>query len=228
VILSSLALVLTIALVPPVTRRAGSNSPNRAGSAFAPAVLATLGVGLLIIGGQFTALTYIEPFLTRVTGVSGAAVSAFLLAFGVATAAGTFVGGWAADRSAAGTLIVANAAVIVALGLLYAVSADGVLVVLALIAWGLVGFGLVSTALQLRVISLAGPGGDLAASLGASAANAGIALGALTGGIVVAHQGVRDVALVGAVICIVALPATIATRRLRPVTSNRHDSATTV
>jgi predicted MFS family arabinose efflux permease len=50
-------------------------------------------------------------------------------------------------------------------------------------ALGLVGFGLVSTALQLRVIELAGRGCDLAASRGASAANAGIATGALVGGL---------------------------------------------
>jgi DHA1 family inner membrane transport protein len=68
-------------------------------------VLATLGVGYLII----TALTYLAPFLDRVTGISGGAISAGLLAFGLATAAGAFASGRAADRSAGGTLIAANA-----------------------------------------------------------------------------------------------------------------------
>jgi MFS transporter, DHA1 family, inner membrane transport protein len=63
---------------------------------------------------------------------------------------------------------------------------------------------------------LPGSGGDLAASLGASAANAGIATGALVGGQVVAGRGVREVALAGALILLLALPATIAARSLRP------------
>jgi hypothetical protein len=45
------------------------------------------------------------------------------------------------------------------------------------------------------VIGLAGRGGSLAASLGASAANTGIAVGALVGGQVLAILGAREVAL---------------------------------
>jgi MFS transporter, DHA1 family, inner membrane transport protein len=224
VFLGSVALALTAAVVPSVGGRNGSSTSEATRSAIAPPVLATLGVGLLIIGGQFAALTYVEPFLDRVTGVSGGTVSGFLLAFGAATAVGTFAGGRAADRSAAMTLIAADAAVIGVLGLLYVVGPEPVLVGLALVAWGLVGFGLVSTALQLRVISLAGTGGDLAASLGASAANAGIAIGALVGGQVVAHQGARDTALAGAAICLLALPAAIATRKLHPAAAPAHDA----
>lgn len=165
VIIGVITLGLTLAIVPPIRSRPAGDLANAAGSAFAPPVLATLGVGLLIIGGQFTMLTYLEPLLARVTDVSGGTISAFLLAYGVATAVGTFVGGRAADRSATATLIAANAALIAVLVALYAVAPDPALVVLVLIAWGLVGFGLVSTALQLRVISLAGSGGDLAASV---------------------------------------------------------------
>lgn len=215
-LIGAFALALIIALVPQVRGRSEASLTSIARAAFGVPVLATLGVGLLIIGGQFTALTYLEPFLVRVTGASGGTISAFLLAFGVATAIGTFASGRAADRGAAATLIAANAAVIVVLGVLYVVGSEPGLVVLVLVAWGLVGFGLVSTALQLRVIKLAGAGGDLAASLGASAANAGIALGALAGGQVVTLQGVHVTMLAGAVICLFALPATIATRRLQP------------
>src|SRR5688572_18940383 len=187
VILGATALALVTVFVPRVARRGRGGLGEQARSVLTFPVLATLAVGFLIIGGQFTALTYLSPFLDDVSGISGQAISAFSLAFGLATAAGAFVSGRAADRSASGTLIAANAGLALALAALYLVGPRPVLGLVALVGWGLVGFGLVSSALQLRVISLAGPGGDLAASLGASAANAGIAAGALVGGQVVAH-----------------------------------------
>ncbi len=78
----------------------------------------------------------------------------------------------ARPTGASGTLIAANIGLALALSALYLVGPTPVLALVALVGWGLVGFGLVSTPLQLLVISIAGPGGDLAASLGASAANA--------------------------------------------------------
>ena len=218
VIVGGVALALVLGSVPRVEAKGDGRLVGEARSALTFPVLAILGIGFLVIGGQFTALTYLAPFLDQVTGVSGGAISAFLLAYGVATAAGAFASGRAADRSASGTLIAANAALVVMLAALYGVGPVPALTALALVGWGLVGFGLVSTAIQLRVIALAGEGGDLAASLGASAANAGIAVGALVGGQIVADVGIREVALVGALILLLSLPVTIAARALRPST----------
>jgi MFS transporter, DHA1 family, inner membrane transport protein len=215
-LLAALVLAFTIVLMPPVTAHAGGRFIDQARAALAPRVVAMLGVGFLIIGGQFTALTYLTPFLDQITRVSGGAISALFLIYGIAIAAGTFAGGWAADRSATATLFAASLVTAAALGVLFL---DGEVLALSVVAmgiWGLVGFGLVSTALQLRVISLAGPGGDFAASLGASAANAGIAIGALVGGQVVEHQGVRHAMLTAAAILLISLPATLATRSLQP------------
>jgi MFS transporter, DHA1 family, inner membrane transport protein len=216
VVLGSIALGLVLATVPPVAPRGSGRVGEEARSALTFPVFAILGIGFLIIGGQFTALTYLAPFLDEVTGISGGAISAVLLAFGIATAAGAFASGRAADRSASRTLIAANVGLTAMLLALYLVGTVPALAVLALVGWGLVGFGLVSTVLQLRVIALAGPGGDLAASLGASAANAGIAIGALVGGQVIANVGVRETALAGALMLLACLPATVAARSLRP------------
>jgi DHA1 family inner membrane transport protein len=216
VVLGTVALGLVLLFVSRVEPRGSGGIGDQASSVLTLPVLATLGIGLLIIGGQFTALTYVSPFLDEVTGISGGAISVVLLAYGIATAVGAFASGWAADRSASQTLIAANAGLTVMLAALYLVGTVPALTVLALVGWGVVGFGLVSTALQLRVIALSGPGADLAASLGASAANAGIALGAVVGGQVVADVGVRETVLVGALILLACLPATLAARSLRP------------
>ena len=99
-------------------------------------LITAYALGIAIGAPLLTAFTYLTPFLGGVTGVSGGLVSVFLLVFGLAAAAGTLLGGRAADHSATTTLLVAN---IVLLGALYLVGATPVLVLFALAAWGLAG-----------------------------------------------------------------------------------------
>jgi DHA1 family inner membrane transport protein len=65
-------------------------------------------------------------------------------------------------------------------------------------------------------MSLAGPAGGLVASLPASAASAGIALGSTASGAAYAVAGPSAVILTGMVIALGALALAVATRRLRP------------
>jgi MFS transporter, DHA1 family, inner membrane transport protein len=212
------ALLALLRAVPAVPAAGGAGSAAvQARHAFAPPVLAVLGTGLLLLGGQYAVLTYITPFLQERTGVSSGAVSAFLLAYGAAAAVGVFAGGWAADRSATRTLQLGTAALVVALGLLHLVATVPVLVVVVLVVWGVVGIGLVPS-VQYRVLDLAGPGRDLAATLPASALNAGIALGALAGGWTLDAYGAGGPVITGLVVCALALPAAWATAALRPTT----------
>jgi DHA1 family inner membrane transport protein len=173
-----------------------------------------LGLGFLVFAGQYVAFTYIAPFLERVTGISGGLISVFLFAYGLATAVGVFAGGRFADHDASRTLIVGNTVLIMALGALYLVGTNPILVVALLVVWGVFGLGLVPS-LQYRVVSLAGPGRDLAAALPASAFNAGIAAGALAGGRVIANHSLPSVFLVALAICAVALLVAWVTRLLR-------------
>ena len=63
---------------------------NQARYAFAPRVIAVLGLFFLEFASVYAALTYIVSVLEGVTGISGAPISVFLLAYGVATAVGSF------------------------------------------------------------------------------------------------------------------------------------------
>jgi DHA1 family inner membrane transport protein len=213
--LGVVALAAIAALVPRVDNRGAGGLRAQAPHALAPRVLALLGVGFLVMGGEFAALTYLTPFLEQTTGISGSLVSVFLLAYGIANAAGTFLGGRAADRNASLTLATATIVVVGALVLLYLGGSAVALAVIALLVWGLVGFGLVPS-LQYRVVSLAGPGGDLASTLPASAVTGGIAVGSLIGGWAVARHGPSAAVLVVVINCGIAGPAAIATRWLTP------------
>lgn len=217
-VLGVCALVAAIMFVPKVTTTRSSGLLSQARYAFAPRVILVLLVGFLIMGGQFAALTYLAPFLASVTGIAGSTIGTFLMVYGAATTVGAFAGGRAADRSASGTLLIANILLVGALVGLYSMGEQPLLVAIGLALWGVIGFGLVPS-LQYRVVSLAGPGADLASTLPASAVNAGIAIGALLGGRALAEYGAEGAIIGGACMCALAAPLTWATMYLKPPTA---------
>jgi DHA1 family inner membrane transport protein len=207
----ALAAVLTLVPKVPGTR---AGVADQARHAFAPRVLAVLTLLLLVFAALYSVLTYVVPFLETVTGVSGAFVSLFLLVYGAATAVGSIGGGRFADGDAARTLVVATAGVTVCLLALRLVGGSPAVVAVVLAALGLVATGMVPS-LQYRVVELAGPGGTLAQSLPASAANIGVALGSLAGGATIGNLSIAATTLTGAGFAVVAAAVAVATRRLR-------------
>ncbi|WP_197093790.1 MFS transporter [Nonomuraea sp. SBT364] len=214
VALTVIALIATLALVPAVPST-GRGAAGQARHAFAPRVLAVLGLTLLLYAALYAALTYVVPFLQDVTGVSGALISVFLLAYGAATAAGSFSGGRFADTNAARTLVVGTAGVALSLLALYLIGATPALAALALLALGLF-VGAMTPSLQYRVMSLAGPGGALAQSLPASAVNVGIAFGSAAGGMAIGSHTASSAVLTGLIIAVIVFPVALATSFLKP------------
>lgn len=215
VVFTVLTLVAALAVLPSVVS-AAAGAGDQARYAFAPRVLAMLFLQFLVFASVYSTLTYIVPFLEGVTGISGALVSVFLLAYGVATAVGSIAGGRFADQNAARTLIVATIGTSVALLALYFVGSVAFLVALVMLAWGLFALGMVPS-LQYRVVSLAGPGGALASSLPPSAANLGIAVGSVAGGMAIDRTTTASsVVITGLVIAVISIPVAWATGFLKP------------
>ena len=104
--IGALVLVAAFLVLPSRPTPADSGALGQARYAFAPRVLGVLAFAMLVFAGIQSALTYLVPFLDQVSGVSGSAVSVFLLAYGVATAVGSFGGGRFADANAARALVV--------------------------------------------------------------------------------------------------------------------------
>jgi DHA1 family inner membrane transport protein len=203
-VLAVAALIATAALVPSVPST-GDGAASQARHALAPRVLAVLGLTVLLFASVYAALTYIVPFLQTVTGISGGMVSVFLLAYGGAAALGSFGGGRFADANAGRTLIVGSIGVAACLLMLYVVGTIPVLVAVALLGSGVFAMGM-APSMQYRVVSLAGPGGQFAQSLPASAANVGIALGSLAGGVAVGGFSASAAVITGLVIAATAVP----------------------
>ncbi len=218
-VLAVAAFIATLALVPSVPSTGGA-AGNQIRHAFAPRVLAVLALTFLMFSSLYAALTYIVPFLQTVTGISGGLISVFLLAYGVATAVGSFGGGRFADTNAARTLIVGTTGVAVCLLALYLVGTIAVPVALVLLASGGFAMGM-APSLQYRVVSLAGPGGAFAQSLPASAANVGIAFGSFIGGVAIGSFTVSAAVIAGLIIAAAAIPVAWATSFLAPPTVAR-------
>lgn len=152
-----------------------------------PQVLLGLLVTVLGFAGLFTVFTYIQPILTRITGVPDAWVSPILLVFGAGLALGNIAGGRLADRGPAAAVVTTLAALVLVL-LALAPALPGTVPALLLV--GLLGAAAFATVapLQLWVLEQAGTAGrNLASSLNIAAFNLGNALGAWVGGLVIDH-----------------------------------------
>ncbi|MGF9564502.1 MFS transporter [Neorhizobium sp. JUb45] len=99
---SAIGLLAAIAITL-IVPRVKTEKPKNIGAEFAslasPRVLKALLITILGFGGIFTALTYIAPLLTQVTGFPETAVSWLLLLFGVGMVVGNPIGGRLTDKS---------------------------------------------------------------------------------------------------------------------------------
>ena len=199
---------------------------ERAGTAPGPlaaelAVLARpqvwLGLGMTVFGfaGVLAVFTFVQPLLTRVTGMSAAAVSPAMLLFGVGLAAGNLLGGRLADRAPMPAVLGTLLALALVLGSMDLWIHLSVPAMVFLVVLGVAAFATVAP-LQVRVLDqAAGAGQNLASSLNIAAFNLGNALGAWVGGLVIERgPGLRALGLAGAVLTLAGLGLALWSRAL--------------
>ncbi len=205
---------LLVALAPsvPGSRLSGTSGLRHV---LAPRVLAMLALSLTLFAAPGAVMGYLMPLLEHVTGLSGPLASAILVAYGVANVAGSFAGGRLADVNAARALVIVTLGLVASSAVLFLARSQPLVAVVALLAWAVSGSS-APPSVQYRAVSLAGPGGALVASLPASAASAGIALGSTASGFAYTAAGPSAVVVTGMIIALGALALAIATRRLRP------------
>jgi DHA1 family inner membrane transport protein len=175
----------------------------------------TMGCAEMLVVGLRAARAMAVAISGFARTTAGQPVSAFLLAYGMSTALGSYAGGRFADSNASRTLVIGSIGVTASPLAMQLFGGSAWLTALAVVGVGLSGMGMASS-MQHRVVSLAGPGGPLASSLPASAVNVGIALGSLAGGVAIDVRGLHAAVLTGAVIGAVAVGAARLTGTLRP------------
>ncbi|AWV07971.1 MFS transporter [Marilutibacter maris] len=200
--------LLVIALWVPRSRGESATVPLREELATMarPQVLIGLAMTMLGFAGVFTVITYIQPMLTRLTGMPEAAVSPALLVFGCGMVVGNLLGGRWADRRPTPALLGSLLALALVLGAMsFALRSPTAMTVFV----GLLGVAAFATVspLQLRVLRFAeGAGQNLASSFNIAAFNLGNATGAWLGGAVIEHgPGLASVTWVAALVTLAGL-----------------------
>ena len=221
-----LALVGIAALVPGGDRGApapGAGLRRELGAFASPQVWASLAVTVLGFGGMFGAFTYIAYTLTEVSGFAASTVPWLLVLFGAGLFAGNTLGGRAADRALAPTLLVALGALTVVMAAFALLAPWRPAALVALVLMGATGFATVP-GLQMRIVQHAAQAPTLASGANIAAFNVGNAAGAWLGGLgISAGLGYTaplwsGAALSAAAVAVLAL-ATAAGRRPAPASA---------
>jgi predicted MFS family arabinose efflux permease len=179
-----------------------------------PRFIINLLLSILLFTAMFTAYTYLADTLERIANIAPAQVGWWLMGFGAVGLIGNGLGGRYVDRSPLGSTIVF--ALLLAIGMTATVPAASSIPLLCavLVIWGIAHTALFPIC-QIRVMKTAPHAQALAGTLNVSAANAGIGLGSVIGGLTIEHLNLADVGFVAAFIAVLAIATAVVAIQMR-------------
>lgn len=198
-VLALVAVVLILIVIPDDGEATVRTSVRHEVRAFTSwQVIGTVMATVLCSGGMFTLITYMVPLLTDVGGIADAWVPVILLAYGVGSIVGNFIGGRCANRSIEATVL-GLSWVLAAVCVLYWVAAPSeVGSVIFLVLFSISTFALIP-GLQTRILTTAADAPTLSLTVNMAAFALGAALGSWAGGQVIALGfGTRAITLAAA------------------------------
>lgn len=158
----------------------------------------------LIVSGHFTAYSYIEPFMIKISSVSVENTTFILLVFGLAGVVASFLFGRLYGK-APNKFILSGIAIIMCSQLcLLFLSDSTVAMFMVAFVWG-IGITGMSIALQMKVLELAPDATDVATAIFSGTYNLGIGGGALLGSIAIQQLGLANIGFAGGSIAFVAM-----------------------
>lgn len=182
-----------------------------------PFFMANVALSILVFTAMFTGYTYLAEMLEKSAGVAPAQVGWWLMGFGAVGLIGNWLGGLWVDQKPLATTAIFS--LVLAAGMAASMLFAGLSIgfAIALGVWGIANTALYPIC-QIRVMKAATGAQALAGTINVSAANGGIALGAVIGGLAVANWGAGNVGYVAAAIAVLAALATSLVARMNPPT----------
>ncbi|WP_372361471.1 MFS transporter [Xanthomonas sp. NCPPB 1325] len=212
----SLAMAAALALwMPTVARTERVNLRQQAGIFTERFFLANVALSVVVFTAMFTAYTYLADLLERNVGVPAANVGWWLMGFGAVGLIGNWLGGRVVDRSPLRATAVFLLLLALGMALCVPVAGTGVLLCLTLAIWGIAYTALFPIS-QVRVMQSVGHSQALAGTTNVSAANAGIGVGAIIGGLAIPVWGLGSIGYVAAAVAalgVVLIPLVHRARR---------------
>jgi predicted MFS family arabinose efflux permease len=170
-------------------------------------------IAVLIVTGHFTAYTYISSLVRTDAGLTGLALSAVLLLYGVAGVVGIGLTGWVTDRrprlAAVGCGLTLTAALA---GLAFVGPGSKSATLVSVVLWG-AAFTAVPVCLQSAVLRVAPRSADTASALYVVAFQIGIGGGALAGSVLVDGGHLASLPVVGMALAAAGTIVLIRSRR---------------
>ena len=169
-----------------------------------PRFLAHVLLSVLTFTAMFTAYTYLADILERLGGVPAGQVGWWLMGFGAVGMLGNHLGGSMVDKRPLGAMVVFLLVLGVGMTAAVAFAEQRAWLIAALVAWG-IAYTALFPICQVRVMQAGAKAQALAASLNISAANAGIGLGAIFGGVGIRQFGLDSLGLLATGVAALAL-----------------------
>ncbi|MEW9554125.1 MFS transporter [Nonomuraea sp. NPDC050783] len=195
-VLAVLVLAALLVLLPPLPAQQVTSGRVLLGLLRTRGAAVALVATFLIVVAHFGTYTYVTPFLQDVTGLSPAAVSAVLLAYGTAGIAGNFLAGRVAATRLRAAFATCGCLVAAATLLLPSAGGTAAGAVASLVVWGL-AYGGVPVCSQASFVAAAPRAPEAATVVFTSSFQATFALGAFLGGRVVDAFSVSTVMVCG-------------------------------
>jgi DHA1 family inner membrane transport protein len=176
--------------------------------------LANVALSILVFTAMFTGYTYLAEMLERAAGVAPSRVGWWLMGFGAVGLVGNWLGGLWVDKKPLATTAVFSVVLALGMAATMALAGGGIWFAIALGVWGIANTALYPVC-QIRVMKAASQAQALAGTINVSAANGGIALGAVIGGLSISTWGPGNVGYVSAVIAVLAALAVAPVAKLK-------------
>lgn len=171
-------------------------------------------LSVVVFTSMFTAYTYLADILERIAGIPTAHIGWWLMGFGVVGMAGNHYAGRLVERGAVGATLFLLAVLSVGVILSILFAGNSMLLVIPLSLWG-VAYTALFPVCQIRVMQAGSKAQALAGTLNVSAANGGIGLGALFGGLGIQHLSLSSLGWVSALFALLAALLCLLLSRLK-------------
>ncbi|MFJ2524509.1 MFS transporter [Pseudomonas capeferrum] len=201
---SALMAFAVLAWMPAVARQPKVDFSQQARIFREPIFLANVALSVLVFTAMFIAYTYLADMLERTAGVATADVGWWLMGFGAIGLLGNWLGGRAVRQSPIKATALFLALLGVGMAAFSPLASAPVTLWAALALWGIANTALYPIC-QVRVMNAVSHSQALAGTTNVSAANAGIGLGALLGGLVIPAFGVSSLGYVAAGVALLAM-----------------------